>query len=202
MSGIDFIRALPYRAVARIALDIDSTLHHYWEVLEPIALERFAIRLPYEDQHTWGITSLEGEQLLEVVRETHSDENIEGAEPYEGAVDAVRRWHERGHWIHVTSHRRDTCAPATRRWLEGVGIPYHDLHCSFDKVSRCVELGIDLLVDDSPVNIERARKHGILTATLIHPWNEPLVGEEGVIAAKAWPELERRVDEALSLHGR
>ena len=32
-------------------------------------------------------------------------------------------------------------------------MPYDDLHCSFDKVTRCVELGIDVLVDDSPVNI-------------------------------------------------
>ena len=94
------------------------------------------------------------------LEETHSDRNIEEAVPYEGAVDAVRRWHEAGHWIHVTSHRRESCAPATTRWLDAVGIPFDDLHCSFDKISRCVELDIDLLVDDSPVNITRAREQG------------------------------------------
>ncbi len=64
------------------------------------------------------------------MQETHSDENIEAAEPYEGAAEAVRRWHRAGHWIHVTSHRRESCAPATRRWLEAQDIPYDDLHCS------------------------------------------------------------------------
>ena len=44
-------------------------------------------------------------------------------------------------------------------------MPYDDLHCSFDKITRCVELGIDVLVDDSPVNIGRARSAGILAAT-------------------------------------
>ena len=183
--------------MARIALDIDSTLHHYWDLLERIAHERYEVAIPYAEQSGWGITALEREQLIAVVEETHSDENIENAEPYEGAVEAVRRWHEAGHWIHVTSHRRTSCDPATRRWLDAKGIPYDDLHCSFDKISRCVELNIDVLVDDSPVNIQRAREAGMLAATLIHPWNESLAEEDGVIAAADWAELERAVNAAL-----
>ncbi len=184
--------------MARIALDIDSTLHHYWDLLERIAQERYGVALPYADQSDWGINALERDQLIAVVEETHSDENIENAEPYEGAVEAVRRWHEAGHWIHVTSHRRTSCDPATRRWLESTGIPYDDLHCSFDKITRCVELNIDVLVDDSPVNIRRALEEGMLAATLIHPWNEPLKEEAGVIAAETWADLERQVNEALT----
>ena len=184
--------------MARIALDIDSTLHHYWDLLDRIAQERYGVALPYAEQRDWGITALGRDELVAVIEETHSDENIEGAEPYEGAVEAVRRWHEAGHWIHVTSHRRTSCDPATRRWLEARAIPYDDLHCSFDKITRCVELGIDVLVDDSPVNIRRARENGILAATLIHPWNEALAGEDGVVAATDWLELARRVDAALA----
>jgi hypothetical protein len=184
--------------LARIALDIDSTLHHYWELLERIAMERYEVALPYAEQRDWGIAQLDRDQLVACVEESHSDENIAAAVPYEGAADAVRRWHEAGHWIHVTSHRRDGCAPATHRWLRATGIPYDDLHCSFDKISRCVELDIDVLVDDSPVNLARAHEHGILGATLIHPWNEELVGTDGVIGADDWPALERRVNEALA----
>ena len=183
--------------MARIALDIDSTLHHYWDLLDRIAQERFGVSLPYDEQTGWGITQLERDQVIACVEETHSDENIEGAIPYEGSVEAIRRWHAAGHWIHVTSHRRTSCAPATARWLDSQGIPSDDLHCSFDKISRCVELDIDVLVDDSPVNIQRARERGILPATLVHPWNEEIASEDGVIGAENWPELKRRVDEAL-----
>jgi uncharacterized HAD superfamily protein len=184
--------------MARIGIDIDSTLHHYWELLERIAQERFGVSLPYSEQSDWGITVLDRDQLVAAVEETHSDENIESAEPYPGAAEAVRRWHEAGHWIHVTSHRRESCAPATRRWLEAQRIPYDDLHCSFDKISRCVELGIDMLVDDSPVNIRAALDKQMLAATLLHPWNESLAGQPGVIAARTWPALEKQVEEALS----
>ena len=183
--------------MARIALDIDSTLHHYWDLLQRIALERYGVELPYEEQRDWGITALERDALVHCVEETHSDANIEGAVPYPGAVETVRAWHEAGHWIHVTSHRRDSAHAATVRWLEAIGMPYDDLHCSFDKVTRCVELGIDVLVDDSPVNIRRARDEGILAATILHPWNETLEGEDGVYVAKDWPELRERLEPVL-----
>lgn len=184
--------------VARIALDIDSTLHNYWDLLEEIAMERFGVAIPYAEQYDWNIIALDTEQLAECIRVSHSDANIAASEPYEGAVDAVNRWHAAGHWIHVTSHRREACAPATHEWLRRSGFRYDDLHCSFDKITRCVELEIDLLVDDSPVNLAQARENGMLTGTLSHPWNEQIVNEGGVLAAATWPELERRIDSALA----
>jgi uncharacterized protein len=183
--------------VARIAIDIDSTLHHYWDLFRSIVRERFAVDLAYEDQTDWGITRIPQEHLREAVMETHSDENIAGAEPYPGAVETVRAWHDAGHWIHITSHRAESCAPATARWLEDVGIPFDDLHCSYDKVTRCVELGIDVLVDDSPVNLERARDEGILGATILHPWNRDLEGQEGVVVADDWDELREKLEPRL-----
>jgi beta-phosphoglucomutase-like phosphatase (HAD superfamily) len=187
--------------VARIALDIDSTLHHYWDLLQRVARERYGVNLPYEEQRDWGITALERDALVHCVEETHSDENIAAAEPYPGAVETVRAWHDAGHWIHVTSHRRVAAGAATARWLEGIGMPYDDLHCSFDKVSRCMELGIDLLVDDSPVNIVRARDAGMLTATIVHPWNVDLVQEDGVVGAPDWPSLRAALDPLLDRFG-
>jgi hypothetical protein len=183
--------------MAKIALDIDSTLHHYWDLLDRIAQERFGIALPYEEQRDWGITLLDREQLVACVAETHSDENILAAEPYPGAVETVRAWQEAGHWIHVTSHRSERARAATKVWLERIGMPHDDVHCSFDKVGRCVELGIDVLIDDSPVNIARARDAGIVAATLIHPWNADVVGRDGVIGATDWWELRRKLEPVL-----
>jgi uncharacterized HAD superfamily protein len=187
--------------VARIALDIDSTLHHYWDLLDGIVQERFGVALPYEEQRQWGITSLERHQVVEAVQETHTDANIEAAEPYPGAVETVRDWHEQGHWIHVTSHRAGETRAATARWLERIGMPYDDLHCSFDKVPRCVELEIDVLIDDSPVNLIKASDAGIVAATIVHPWNEELVEQGLAIGGRDWRELRGRVEAALRERG-
>jgi uncharacterized HAD superfamily protein len=184
--------------MARIALDIDSTLHHYWDLLDELSQRRFGISLPYGEQTTWSITQLEPDQLKALVAETHEHDNVVDAEPYPGAVETVRHWHEQGHWIHITSHRSDEAREATARWLERIGMPYDDLHCSYDKVTRCVELHIDVLVDDSPVNLARAQEQGIAGATIVHPWNAEIVRDEGVIGASDWTELRAKLDDVLN----
>jgi uncharacterized protein len=182
----------------RIAIDVDSTLHHYWDVLSEISMRRFGIELPYDEQFTWGITRLRADQLELCIRESHTDERIIAGRPYPGAVETVRRWSVAGHFIHITSHREVVCSEATAEWLRRVGVPYDDLHCSFDKVSRCVELGIELLIDDSPSNIAAAIDRDIAAATIAHPWNRDICEVEDVIAASDWHELSRLLDPLLS----
>jgi hypothetical protein len=186
----------------RIAIDVDSTLHHYWDVLSEISRRRFGVELPYEEQFTWGITRLRADQLALCIEESHSDELILAGRPYPDAVDTVRSWSEQGHFIHITSHRADTCAPATARWLEKVGLPFDDLHCSQDKVTRCVELDMDILIDDSPFNISAAIERGIATATILHPWNAELCEVEDVLAAEDWSELSQLMTTVLSVPSR
>ncbi len=182
----------------RIAIDVDSTLHHYWDVLSEISLRRFGVELPYEEQFTWGITRLREDQLELCIEESHSDEKILAGRPYPGAVETVRRWSAEGHFIHITSHRSTACAPATERWLRSLELPFDDLWCSYDKISRCAQLRIDVLIDDSPLNIAAAIEHGIRAATILHPWNAELCEEEDVLAADDWAELERLLAPVLT----
>jgi len=181
----------------RIAIDIDSTLHHYWDKLEEIAQRRFGVRIPYSEQIVWEIDRLKPEQLSAVVRESHSEPHILGSEPYPGAVEAVRAWHEAGHFIHITSHRSGDAHDATERWLRQIGLPFDELYCSYDKVTRCQEIGIDVLVDDSPDNLRGAIDAGITAATLLHPWNRELCETEDVVCGEDWPELARNLEPVL-----
>ncbi len=182
----------------RIAIDIDSTLHQYWDVLSDKARERFGIELPYEEQYRWGTTRLKPEQLACVIEATHGEEAILAARPYPGAVEAVNRWAAGGHFVHITSYRADHCQAATEQWLHAIGLRFDELYCSDDKISRCQEIGIDLLIDDSPVNLSAAIERGITVATITHPWNEEVVEEENVIAAADWATLAQRLEAALA----
>ena len=177
----------------RIAIDIDSTLHHYWDRLSDSARRRFGIDLPYEEQFDWGITRLKPQQLQVCIEDTHTEDAILAGEPYPGAVETVNAWHEAGHFIHITSHRAEGCHDATGRWLERIGLRHDDLHCSYDKVARCQELDIDILVDDSPVNIQRALEAGLVAATIRHPWNEDVCETEDVVCGADWAELDARL---------
>jgi uncharacterized HAD superfamily protein len=181
----------------RIAIDIDSTLHHYWDQFSDVVRRRFGIDLPYEDQHTWSVGPLGREEVADAVRRTHTEPLIAAAEPYAGAVEVVNGWHEAGHFIHITSHRPDDAHGPTTTWLEAIGLRYDELYCSYDKITRCREIGIDLLVDDSPVNLEAALEAGIACATILHPWNRDLVARTAVVGAEDWPALGRALEPLL-----
>jgi hypothetical protein len=182
----------------RIAIDIDSTLHHYWDVLSDAALRRFGVELPYEEQFDWGITRLKPGQLQCCIDETHCDAAILAGRPYPGAVEAVNAWAAAGHFIHITSHRSDRAHPATEQWLRDIGLRFDELYCSFDKITRCDAIGIDLLIDDSPHNIAAAIERGIAVATLRHPWNDDVCETEDVICARDWPELADKLQPVLA----
>ena len=86
-----------------------------------------------------------------------------------------------------TARRRRTTPPSAG--CAGSALPYDELYCSYDKVARCREIGIDVLIDDSPENLERAMDVGITAATLLHPWNRELCETEDVICGADWDEL-------------
>lgn len=182
----------------RIAIDIDSTLHDYWQLFSKLARKRFGVALDYENQITYEIDRLRPEQVAALTAESHAAVHVLDAVPYAGAVETVSAWHAAGHYIHVTSHRSQEAHEATAEWLERIGMAYDDLYCSTDKVTRCTEIAIDVLIDDSPANILGAQDAGIVPATILHPWNRDLCEEEGVIAARDWTELARLLEPVLS----
>jgi hypothetical protein len=179
----------------RLAIDIDSTLHPYWDQLAAVAKRRFDVDLPYDTQLTWAIDRLDAEQLRTCVTETHQPESVLAAEPYPGAVEAIARWHRQGHVIHVMSHRAADAHDHTSEWLDNIGLPHDVLFCCDDKIAHCVEIGIELLIDDAPQNLTRALDAGITAATLEHPWNRDI---EGVIRAPDWAGLAERLQPVLT----
>lgn len=182
----------------RIAIDIDSTLHDYWDVFAKLARKRFGVALAYDEQITYEIDRLRPEQVAALTAESHAAVHVLGARPYEGAVEVISAWHDAGHFIHITSHRAQDAHAATASWLDQIGLPHDELYCSFDKVTRCTEIEIDVLIDDSPENILRAQEERIVPATILHPWNRELCEEEGVICAADWPQLAQRLAPVLA----
>ena len=177
----------------RIAVDIDSTLHDYWPTLNAVIRKRFGIDLPYHRQESWDISGLRPEQVRVAVDETHRPEYIAAASPYPGAVETINAWHEAGHHILISSHRRPDAYEATKEWLDRIGLEYDELYCSEDKVPHAAEEGIELLVDDKPADLLRALEAGMTAATLMHPWNREICEEEDIVCGKDWAELREKL---------
>jgi hypothetical protein len=181
----------------RIAIDIDSTLHHHWDVLSEVSVRRFGVELPYEEQLSWGRTRLRPDQFEICIEESHSETRILASVPYAGAVETIRGWYEDGHVVHVVSDRGEDKRAATEAWLQRIGVPYEQLHCSPEKVARCLAHRIDLLIDDNPIDLRAATERGLAVAAILHPWNEEVCEEEGLPAARDWAELRGAVQRLL-----
>jgi hypothetical protein len=188
---------IPIPPPVRIAIDIDSTLHHHWPLVAAAAKRRFGVDLPYAEQFPWAVRRLTDAQLQRCIEDTHSDEAIAGADPYPHAVETINGWYDAGHHIEVASHRADRSVAATLRWLDDVGLRRHELYVGDDKVEHCRRVGIHLLIDDSPPNLLGALDAGILVATLRHPWNEDLCDVPHVICAAEWRGLARVLEPVL-----
>jgi FMN phosphatase YigB (HAD superfamily) len=172
--------------IVRIAIDIDSTLHHHWPLVAAAAKRRFGVDLPYEEQLPDTAVRLSDEQLLEAVEDTHTDAAIAAARPYPQAVETVNGWHDAGHRVEIASHRAERSIAATRRWLDDIGLRYDGLYCGADKVAHGVATGAAMLIDDSPETLLRAVDAGLLAATLRHPWNEHLRDVPEIVVADDW----------------
>ena len=173
-----------------VAIDVDSTLHDYWSQLSAAALRRFGVELPYEAQQGWEIGALSVAQLTQIIDDTHADASIGAGIAYDGAADVIAHWRRAGHRILITTHRRETAWSATAAWLDTNGIPFDDLRCGYAKVEHLHEVRADLLIDDSPENLELALAGGIAVATIRHPWNVALIQREpSIVEAPDWTAL-------------
>ena len=54
-----------------------------------------------------------------------------------------------------------------------------------------------MLVDDSPVNLQKASQAGIAAATIVHPWNAEMVESGRAVGGRDWRELRERVEPLL-----
>ena len=135
----------------KIAIDIDSTLHHYWDLLASATQRRFGVALPYDEQLSWTITSCAPSRCVRSSGDPLATSTCSPPSPTRA------RWRRSAAGTRPgtsSTSRRTAPAPATqRRAVARRDRPaFDELYCSVDKVSRCREIGIDVLVDDSPDN--------------------------------------------------
>ena len=182
----------------RIAIDIDSTLHHYWDQLEEIAHRRFGVTIPYERPGGVGHRPAQARAALGGSSRSRTPRRTSSAP---SPIRARSRRCAPGTRPATSSTSPPTAParPTTRptRWLRQIELPFDELYCSYDKVTRCQEIGIDVLIDDSPDNLRGAIDAGITAATLLHPWNRELCETEDVVCGEDWPELARNLEPVL-----
>ena len=154
----------------RIIVDIDNTLWYLapelWEQLKNVNPQ-----MPPPDQ--WSTrASLEKymplKEFFRVLKSVHMRQ--EAYPPFPESQYFLSALKERGFYLVIASHRsQDTYGP-TVSWLNKYRLSFDEVHLSYDK--SVLFPGSLALVDDSPMNLDKAVQAGLLGTGLIYSWNE------------------------------
>ena len=170
-------------------VDIDNTLWHFCDALYE-ELRKTNKRFPTPDSWTdWDLW--EGycteDDFYNAVNAIHFNQHSDKHLPYPQARDFLINLKANGYHITIASHRSPDYTTQTEKWLKKHGLVYDELHLSFHKTQLFTE-STDVVVDDSPLVLEKAVAKGVMATGLLFPWNR-LYSENGYILLNSLDEI-------------
>jgi 5' nucleotidase, deoxy (Pyrimidine), cytosolic type C protein (NT5C) len=152
-------------------IDIDNTL---WQFSDAFYLELKKINGNFPTPDHWCTYDIwEGycsvEDFIAAINTIHHNQDCNQYQPYPESKYFLSSLKKNGFHIILASHRTQETSQPTERWLARHGFPYDELHLSLDKT--VLFLRADIVVDDSPLTLEKAIESGALGAGLLFPWN-------------------------------
>lgn len=159
----------------RLGIDLDGVVYPFVEQFTKYAEMRLGRSLPEVKQwnfpvEQWGLTV---ERFIELMADGANEGFLwwEG-QPEFGAREVLLKLRDLGHKIIFVTDRAPKggewqAKVATITWLHDHGFEYDGLFVVRDKTG----LGLDLLIDDGPHNIERADAAGEMAVVFDRPWN-------------------------------
>ena len=177
----------------RIIVDIDNTLWDFASVFHE-RLKKIIPEIPPMDEWAWDFYRgyMTEKELFRVVNDIHIIQDI--FVPFPSAKWFLDTLFKNGYDVVIASHRHEEARDATEAFLRKYGLPYSELHLSYNKTilfDSC-----NAIVDDSPHLLDEARKKGLICAGLLYPWNSqtdyPLFDSLEEISEFILGELRRR----------
>lgn len=152
-------------------IDIDNTL---WQFCDAFYLELVKINRDFPTVDRWSSPGFwEGycteQEFMSSIDRIHYNQDSEQYRPYPEAGNFLSTLREKGFYTILASHRLNGTRQPTESWLKRHGLPYDELHLSFDKT--LLFNSADVVVDDIPEMLKKALECGALGTGLLFPWN-------------------------------
>jgi len=111
-------------------------------------------------------------------------------DPYEGALDALHRFHNAGHQIIILTTKPDFAVSDTYRWLSEQRIPTREVHL----IDAKAEVDCDVYLDDADHNLRAlaSRRNQSVVCRFVRSWNSPQLG---TVDARSWAEFGSLVEQ-------
>lgn len=169
-----------------IGIDIDDTIAQFQLGFLKYHNEHYGTEMTPEDVYTYGYDKVFGEPMEEMVRrvlEYYADPSFDDITPVPGSQEVLSEW-VKEHQLIIITARPDVLVKQTNNWIEKY-FPFEFKEVIFTgqfgsnhkgkklkKSDLCLELGIDVMIEDSPMHAENIANIGIPSVLLDHPWNQ------------------------------
>ncbi len=156
--------------MAKLAvIDIDNTLWDFSQILYKELKALNPSLPPPEKWERWDFFKdyISPKDFYRKIEEIHRRQDE--YDVYSEAKDFLSGLKNLGFRVVIASHRSKNAERATLRWLEKHGLSFDELHISYDKTVLFPYCKV--IVDDSPLILEKAKMYEILAVGLEHPWN-------------------------------
>lgn len=106
--------------------------------------------------------------FYQLIEEIHKKQDEYGV--YPEAKKFLDELKDLGFRVIIASHRAKKTENSTVRWLRKHNLHFDELHLSYDK--SVLFPSSDIVIDDSPFVLEKAKTLGIMALGIEYPWNK------------------------------
>ena len=189
-----------------IAIDIDDVTVSITQGLIDFHNSLHKTEFTIEDHsdfalHTiWNITP---EEAMEEVYAFYHSPAMDGLPPMDGAISGINEL--RGnHKISFVTSRPQFLEVKTKKWLEkhfpGVNLPVYltnqftpDTHKKVTKAEICKQIKAELMIEDSPANVQDCVSEHIPVLLFERQWNKEIKDTKYITRVRNWKEILERV---------
>ncbi|WP_047155069.1 5' nucleotidase, NT5C type [Aneurinibacillus tyrosinisolvens] len=97
---------------------------------------------------------------------------FDDVKPVKGAMEKLKEWHDKGHFIYYVTARDSSSFHRTVRWLKKHGFPSSLVICSKNKQRVASIIGATIAVDDAPNEIEQLKSVVARVLVPAHDYNK------------------------------
>ena len=175
-------------------IDIDNTLWQFSDAFYMMLKEmneNFPEPGQWVNSQFWKGYCSEAD-FMAAINSIHQHQDSERYQPYPESQGFLSSLKKHGFHVIIASHRSEETRGSTGQWLAQHGLPYDELHLSFNKTVLFPQA--DVVVDDAPLTLKKAVESGALATGLIFPWNRVHAGN----GFKLFPNLDGVLEHILN----
>lgn len=185
----------------RLAIDFDGVLFDQVPHIIRGFQELHGVDISPVESWQWNLSEhpavrqagLTEDQIWEVFRHLEVQEEIHRTRPLDPyALDVLGGWREQGLTVHIVTSRPTRARGSVELFLDHNDVPHHDLHMGIHHKTDW-----DVLVDDLPINVDRAVDAGCRALLFDQPYNRDHPAEDNPLRVQGWSHVEAVIEEVV-----